>query len=67
MTLRLIVRTDDAGMAAHVGGDVLTRWRTFEIEAPELELFLRAERDTSLCHRQVVGVELLPAAPEPRP
>jgi hypothetical protein len=59
--LKVIVRTDNAGMAANVGGAVLTEYRTFEIDAAALEAFLR-ENVGSLCHRQVVGVEILNGA-----
>ena len=56
--LRLTVRTDDASMAANVGGAVLTTHRSFDVDLPALEAFLR-EKHHSLCHRQVVGYELL--------
>lgn len=58
--LRLIVRTDDAGMAVNVGGSVLVQYRTFDVDLPEVEAFLG--RVGNLAHRQVVGVELVPAA-----
>jgi hypothetical protein len=63
MTLRLIVRTDDAAMAANVGGSVHTEYDTFEIEAPEVERFLRTGKGSpewTYAHRQIVGVELIP-------
>lgn len=40
--IRLIVRIDDATMAANVGGSVHTTYRTFEIDHPEIESMLRA-------------------------
>jgi len=59
--IRVLVRTDDAAMASNVGGSVETTFRTFDIDAPDLESFLR-EPDkwtgTKYAHRQVVGVEL---------
>lgn len=58
MSLQVIVRDDDAGMAAHVDGAVVkTHWKTFVIDAPELEAFLKQELP-SLIQRQVVGVEI---------
>jgi hypothetical protein len=67
MTLRIIVRTDDAGMVANVGFDcVLSELKTFDIDAPELEAFLReytgrSKTGTCFWHRQVIGVDVLPA------
>lgn len=61
--LRIIVRTDDAGMAANCGGAVETTFRTFEIDCPELEAFLRepAEKRWTYAQRQAIGIELPPA------
>jgi hypothetical protein len=58
MTVRLIVREDDAGMAANVGGSVLTTYTTFDIDLPDLERYLR--NTGSFYHVQLVGAELLP-------
>ena len=59
--IRIIVRTDNAGMAVNVGGSVETLWRTFDVSLPELEAFLRHPGGTqTYTHRQVTGVELLP-------
>ena len=55
--LRVIVRIDDAGMATNVGGSVETIYRTFDIEAPEVERLLLEPKHDFL-HRQIVGVEL---------
>lgn len=57
--LRVIVRTDGAGMAANVGGSVLTDFRTFDVDLPEIEALLREPLD-NFTHRQIVGVELIP-------
>jgi hypothetical protein len=59
--LRIIVRTDDAGMAANVGGAVLSNFATFDVDLPEVEKCVR-DGDGKYCHSQVVGVELLPEA-----
>jgi hypothetical protein len=56
--IRVIVQTDDADMAANVGGDVHTTLRSFDIDIPELEKFLR-EDIGKYAHRQVIGVEKL--------
>lgn len=60
--IRVIVRTDEASMAANVGGAVNTTWRTFDIEAPELEAYLR-ENVGTYGQRQCRGVELLETVP----
>lgn len=63
--IRIIVRTDDAGMAVNVGGAVvLSTFRTIDIEAPEVEAALLAggRSEDRFCHTQVVGVEVLPAS-----
>lgn len=57
--LRLIIRTDDAGMAANVGGSVLTTFHTIDIEHPEIEELLRAKGAGSFAHTQIVGAELI--------
>jgi hypothetical protein len=64
--IRIIVQTDDAQMAANVGGHVHTEHRTFDVDLPELEAFLREPHDQkwTYAHRQVIGVQLCaPAAP----
>lgn len=55
--IRIIVRTDSAGMAANVGGSVQTTFRTFDVELTEVEAFLREDQGT-YGHRQVTGIEL---------
>ena len=55
--LRIIVRTDDANQAAHVGGIVHASVRIFDVEAPEVERFLR-EPLGNFAHRQVLAVSL---------
>ncbi|RWK39280.1 hypothetical protein [Mesorhizobium sp.] len=59
--IRLIIRTDDASMAANVGGSVLTQYRTFDVELPEVESLLRAggSDGSGFSHRQLVGCEIL--------
>lgn len=62
--IRIIVKDDDAGMAANIGGTVLSYVKSFEVELPELEKFLREYWDASpsaksYWHRQVIGIELV--------
>ena len=56
--IRILVRVDDAGMAANVGGSVETKHKTFDVELPEFEKYLR-ESSGTYSHANVVGVELL--------
>lgn len=56
--IRLIIRIDDAGMAANVGGAVLTEYRTFDLDAPEIEAALSAAAGKSYTHAQIVGAEV---------
>ncbi len=55
--IRIIVRTDEAGMAANVGGAVNTSFKTFEIAHIDLESFL-AEDVGTYGQRQIVGCEI---------
>ena len=67
--LRIVVQTSDAGMAVNVGGHVEVEVKTFDINAPELEEFLReyadaqtkARNSTSSIYwsRSVIGVEIV--------
>ena len=56
--IRVIVQTDDANMAAHVGGSPHTFHKTFDIESADLESYLREMIQYG--HRQVIGVEVMP-------
>ena len=55
--IREVVQTSDAVMAANVGGPVQNRLRTFDVDLPELEAFLREDLGV-YADRQVIGVEL---------
>lgn len=55
--IRIIVQTNDAGMAANIGGNVQIKHRIFDVDLPALEAFLREDVGT-YAHRQVIGVEL---------
>lgn len=59
--IRLIVRIDDAAMAAHVGGSPQTTYRTFDIEHPEIEALLRAsgQKPNSFTMNTLVGAEVI--------
>lgn len=62
--IRLIVRTDDAHMAAHVGGAVLTTYQTIDVDLPELEAILLdgGSSESGFRHRQLVGAEVVTKA-----
>ena len=59
--LRLIVRTQDRIGAVHVGGGTDTSFKTFDVEAPEVEAFLTENFGGGPVDREVVGVEVIPA------
>jgi hypothetical protein len=66
--IRVIVATADACMAANVGGPVHVDYRSFEIDAPELEAFLAEQeqwKKDGLCQRSIVGVEAMTRARYP--
>ena len=60
MKLRIMIRIDDAGMAAHVPGAVaFTEHKTFVVPVtPEVEAFF-ARKTGSYEQRQIIGVEIL--------
>lgn len=63
--LRLILRTDDAYMATHVGGSgVLTAFQTFDVDLPEVEAALTSGGSSvsAFYHVQLVGAEVIPLA-----
>lgn len=57
--IRLVMRQDDMGHAANSGGPVVTEYKTFDIEAPQVETWLR-ENSGLYMQRQLVGIEVLP-------
>jgi hypothetical protein len=59
MAIRIIAHSTDAEMAANVGGPVTTSYRTFDIDAPEVETFLRKPW-RNYEERGIIGIELLP-------
>lgn len=62
--IRLIIRIDDAGMAAHVGGAVLTTFQTFDVDLPDVEAALNGggRSESAFCHVQLVGAEVVAKA-----
>jgi hypothetical protein len=56
----VVVRSSDVDAVVHAGGNASVTFRTFDIEAPALEEFLREKR-SNYEDREVIGVELLPA------
>lgn len=59
--IRVIVREQDRTGAVHAGGDADTSFRTFVIEAPELEAWLSGPKPEGYITRQVMGVEVVPS------
>jgi len=57
--IRIIVRTNDAGMAVNVGGAVHTEFKTFDVHAPKVEELLRKHAPSEYCEISVIGVELI--------
>jgi hypothetical protein len=63
--VRILVKTDNAGMAANCGGSVLSTFESFDVDNPALEAALRITDITEkmgYTHAQVIGAELLPAS-----
>lgn len=60
--LRFVVRTDNCAHVVHGGASAAeVTLRSFEIDAPELEVFLREKLD--FVSRTLVGVEYFTAPP----
>lgn len=60
--IRIIVRVDDAVMPVNVtGGSVDTKFRTFDVEIPELETYIKAA-EGKYSHANVLGVEIVQRA-----
>lgn len=58
--IRLIIRTQSAGMAANVAGaKAEIDFKTFDVEIPEVESYLREAEKWDYTNRQIIGVELL--------
>lgn len=56
--IRIIVRTQSVGEAIHVQNAVATQdYRTFDIQAPELEAFLK--NTLAYVSRDVIGAEVV--------
>lgn len=62
--LRLIVQIDDAGMACNVGGAVLTTFKTFDVDLPDVEAALKPGGKNALYHSQIIGSEIIEIAAE---
>jgi hypothetical protein len=56
--IRIIVQQVDCIDAANVGGPVSVSFKTYEVESPKLEMFLR-EKVSALVQRRVVGAEVV--------
>lgn len=56
--IRIICQQTSASAAVHVGGPTATDYLTFEIEAPQVVDWFRAQWD-SIGHKSIVGVEVV--------
>ena len=59
MALRIIVTETDWYAAANVGGPAIVKHKTFDVEAPEVEAFLSAFRESPYGSRFIAGVEVI--------
>jgi hypothetical protein len=59
--IRLIIRRDSAGVAAHVGGSVLTTYYTIDLHHPELEALIDSggQSEDAFEHTQLIGCEII--------
>lgn len=57
MSLRIICMDHEFGAAANIGGPTHTAYKTFDVEAPAIEEWLREQ--AAYCQRSIVGVELV--------
>lgn len=59
--IRVIVRTTDVSEVIHAGGYVHVTNKTFDVDLPELEAFLRRDEGvkSSYATSEVIGIELL--------
>lgn len=61
--LRLIVRESDVGDAANVGGPVLVRYKTFDVQLPQIEELLRLSPGQGWARYELIGAEILEQSP----
>ena len=54
--IRIIVKSNDPGMAINIGGPIIETFRTFDVDAPDLEYYLHHPVGTYET-RQIIGVE----------
>jgi hypothetical protein len=57
--IRITVRVNDGSDRAHLNLEGQSFWKSFDIEAPEVEKYI-AEANGSYSSASVVGVEILP-------
>ncbi len=58
--LRIIIETIDYGTAANLGGPVNIIHKTFDVDLPEVEKYLRLQNDR-WSHGRVTGIEIVEA------
>lgn len=56
--LRIICRDTDATEVVHANGQYHVRYRTFDVELPEVEAYLA--RVALYGHRAIMGAEIIP-------
>jgi hypothetical protein len=61
--IRIVCTRADAGMAANVGGPVTIHMKTFDVDLPEIEAWLK-ERGHTYEERTFTGIEIIPVAQE---
>ena len=59
--IRILAKDDDATMAANIGGSVLSTYRTFDVDLPEVEAWLISRQGNAYAQAQIIGWELLAA------
>lgn len=62
--IRLIVRAIDASHCPHVGGAPHETYRTFDIDAPDVENFLAGHAGLSGVSAALVGAEVVTTSPD---
>jgi hypothetical protein len=58
--MRLHLWQSDAGMAANVGGPARVTYKSFDVDLPEVEHWLRAQNKMNYVERGFHGIELIP-------
>lgn len=57
--IRIICAETDANFSGHVGGPPSVLHRTFEVDLPEVELWLKDANNNAYLNRSFVGIEII--------